>query len=276
MEVAVSGTFAIVHEDEVAAGHTDPTFGDVPGLTSVRRLSPDDYDLWLCVLELEDGTALTFPDRHGDEGLYVLDGQLQVGETTCPARGAVIVESGVAVTVSVRGPSRVVHVGSQTLEPPRGGALGPAETAQHGVHVVGSHGWFTSGSEDRTVARWFSDSTCPTCRIALFDVTSQETPGRSRAHTHSADEIIYVLEGTMRLGRRLLGPGTSLCIGGGTRYAQSAGPGGCTFLNYRRDTSEQQYYGPGEPDHLLPETALGRGGSVVGDVVHLGPSELAG
>jgi hypothetical protein len=272
----VSGTFAIVSEEDVVAEQADPTFGEVPGLVSVRRLSPDDYDLWLCVLQLDDGTALRFPDKHGEEGLYVLQGQLQVGETTCPAGGAVVVESDVAVTVDVRGPSRVVHVGSRDQHPPQGGALGPAATSDHGVHVVGPNGRFTSGSEGRTVARWFTDSTCSTCRIALFDVTSQETPGRSRAHTHSADEIIYVLSGTMRLGRRLLGPGTSLCIGGGTRYAQSAGPGGCTFLNYRRDTSEQQYYGPGEPDYLLPETALGRGGSVVGYVVHLRPSALAG
>lgn len=272
----MSGTFAIIHEEEVAAERADPTFGEVTGLTSVRRLSPDDYDLWLCVLQLEDGATLTFPDKHGEEGLYVLEGHLQVGDTTCQPRGAVIVESDVAVTIEARGPGRLVHVGSRNAEPPSGGALGPAATTDHGVHVVGPNGWFTSGSGDRTVARWFTDSTCPTCRIALFDVTSQETPGRSRAHTHSADEIIYVLAGTMRLGRRLLGPGTSLCIGGGTRYAQSAGPGGCTFLNYRRDTSEQQYYGPGEPDHLLPETALGRGGSVVGDVVHLRPSQLVG
>ncbi len=272
----MGGTFAIISEQEVAAGRADPTFGEVAGLTSVRQVSPDDYDLWLCVLELEDGTSLTFPPQHGEEGLYVLDGQLQVAGTSCPARGAVIVESDVAVTVEVRGPSRVVHVGSRDARPPQGGSLGPADTREHGVHVVGPNGWFVSGSGDRTVARWFTDSTCPTCRIALFDVTSQETPGRSRSHTHSADEIIYVVEGNMKLGRRLLGPGTSLCIGGGTRYAQSAGPGGCTFLNYRRDTSEQQYYGPGEPEHLLPETALGRGGSVVGDVVHLRPSQLVG
>lgn len=276
MEVAVSGTFAIIHEEEALAERAHPTFGEVAGLTSVRRLSPDDYDLWLYVLELDGGAALSFSDKHGDEGLYVLAGRLQVAGATCPARGAVIVESDVAVTVEVPEPSRIVHVGSGNLQPPQGGALGPAATTDHGVHVVGPNGWFTSGSGDRTVARWFTDSTCPTCRIALFDVTSQETPGRSRAHTHSADEIIYVLDGTMRLGRRLLGPGTSLCIGGGTRYAQSAGPGGCSFLNYRRDTSQQQYYGPGEPDHLLPETALGRGGRVVGDVVHLRPSRLVG
>jgi mannose-6-phosphate isomerase-like protein (cupin superfamily) len=269
----VSGTFAIIQEDEVAAERSDPTFGTAPGITSVRRLSPPDYDLWLCVLELDDGARLTFPPRHGEEGLYVLAGELEVEGRPCPTRGAVVVESDVALTVGVRGPSRVVHVGSTGERPPQGGELGPAATTGHGVHVVGPEGWYVSGTGVHTVSRWFADSTCPTCRIAFFDVKSDETPGRSRQHTHSADEIIYVMEGTMRLGRRLLGPGTSLCIGGGTRYAQSAGPGGCTFLNFRRDTSQQQYYGPGEPDHLLPENALGRGGRFVGDVEHLRPAQ---
>ncbi len=263
------GTFEILDEREVAAAEADPTFGPVSGLSSVRMLSPDGYALWLCVLEVAAGTALRWPATHGEEGLYVLSGELRVGGASCAQGGAVVVESDVAVTAQVSKPGRLVHVGSRIAEPPSGGELGPAAPGGHGVHVVGPNGWFVSGSEDRTVARWFADSTCPTCRIALFDVTSDETPERARAHTHSADEIIYILAGRMRLGKRLLGPGTSLCISGGTRYAQGAGPGGCSFLNYRRDTSQQQYYGPGEPDYLLPETALGRGGHVVGDVVHL-------
>src|ERR1700754_613760 len=105
----MGGTFAIIDEAEVAAERADPTFGAIAGLTSVRQLSPDDYDLWLCVLELEDGASLTFPDQHGEEGLYILEGRLEVAATTCPARGAVVVESDVAVTVDVHGPSRVVH-----------------------------------------------------------------------------------------------------------------------------------------------------------------------
>jgi hypothetical protein len=271
----VKGTFQIIDERDVTPVDADPTFGTPPGLTSVRRLSPDDYELWLCVLEVADATPLTWPAAHGDEGLYVLSGALEIAGERCPQGGAVIAESDVAATVRAAGASRLIHVGSRSAQPPDGGQLGPAAADNHGVHIVGPNGWFVSGSEDGSLARWFADSTCPTCRIALFDVSSDEDPGRSRQHTHSADEIIYVVTGTMRLGRRLLGAGTSLCISGGTRYAQSAGPGGCTFLNYRRDTSQQRYYGPGEPDYLLPETALGRGGHLVGDVVHVQPARPA-
>jgi mannose-6-phosphate isomerase-like protein (cupin superfamily) len=258
----MSPTFSIIDEKEIADDLVDPTLGAIPGINSVRTLSPPDYGLWLCVLEVSADTQLSWPDRHGEEGIYVLAGELAVDGQRCPRGGALVIESDVAVSARTTEPSRLVHVGSRD---PISAVSGRC------AHVVGPKGWFVSGSEDGSFARWFTDGTCPTCRIALFTVTSQESPGRSRAHTHSVDEIIYVVSGTMRLGKRLLGPGTSLCIGGETRYAQAAGPGGCTFLNYRRDESQQQYFGPGEPDYLLPETALGRGGHVVGDVVDLVP-----
>lgn len=267
----MKGTFEITDERDVVPASADPTFGAGAGAEACRMLSPADFDLWLAVLEVASGTTLSWPGLHGEEGLYVLSGELEVGGERCARGGAVIAESDVAVTVRTTAPSRLVHVGSRSPATEGGSERRAPATDNHGVHVVGPRGWFVSGSEDRSHARWFSDGTCPTCRIALFDVTSAEAPGRSRAHTHSADEIIYIVAGTMRLGRRLVPAGSSLCISGGTRYAQSAGPGGCTFLNYRKESSQQQYYGPGEPDHLLPETALGRGGSVAGDVVHLHP-----
>jgi hypothetical protein len=269
----VKGTFKITDEREVAPVSADPTFGAIAGLESCRILSPDEYDLWLAVLEVAAGTELTWPNVHGEEGIHVLSGGLDVDGEVCGEGGAVIVESDVPLTARATRPTRLVHVGSRT---PATTSKSAERAGSHGVHVVGPAGWFVSGSQDRSHARWFSDGTCPTCQIAFFDVSADEDPGRSRAHTHSADEIIYVVSGTMRLGRRLVPAGTSLCISGGTRYAQSAGPGGCTFLNYRKESSQQQYYGPGEPDYLLPETALGRGGSVVGDVVHLHPAQPVG
>lgn len=272
----MKGTFKITDEREVTPVSADPTFGAATGLEACRILSPDEYDLWLAVLEVAAGTVLTWSEVHGEEGIHVLSGGLDVDGQPCPEGGAVIVEADVAVTARATQPSRLVHVGSRTSATKHEPASAAPAADRRGVHVVGPAGWFVSGSQDRSHARWFSDGTCPTCQIALFDVSADEDPGRSRAHTHSADEIIYVVSGTMRLGRRLVPAGTSLCISGGTRYAQSAGPGGCTFLNYRKESSQQQYYGPGEPDYLLPETALGRGGSVVGDVVHLHPAQPVG
>ena len=53
------------------------------------------------------------------------------------------------------------------------------------------------------------------------------------AHAHGADEIIYVLEGTVVLGARELGVGSSVFIPGQTLYGLKAGPDGLRFLNFR-------------------------------------------
>jgi uncharacterized cupin superfamily protein len=52
-------------------------------------------------------------------------------------------------------------------------------------------------------------------------------------HAHAEDEIIYILEGELRLGRKRLGPGASLFVAGNTLYGFSTGPAGVRFLNFR-------------------------------------------
>jgi hypothetical protein len=119
-------------------------------------------------------------------------------------------------------------------------------------------------------AVWFADSTCPTCRIALFTVFNDKAgPKGGKPHIHTADEIIYVVEGSMRFGSYELGPDTSICIPANVRYGQSAGDNGCKFLNFRRDTSLQYYFEKGVEPVALGEGGLARGGREVGDVVHL-------
>ena len=52
---------------------------------------------------------------------------------------------------------------------------------------------------DRVVANvvWFSDGSCPTCRMAFFVVDRRDlTEDRSAAsHSHSEDEIIHLIDG---------------------------------------------------------------------------------
>jgi quercetin dioxygenase-like cupin family protein len=52
-------------------------------------------------------------------------------------------------------------------------------------------------------------------------------------HAHTADEIVYVLEGSILLGARTLGPGDALCVAKDTLYGFTTGPEGCSFLNFR-------------------------------------------
>jgi mannose-6-phosphate isomerase-like protein (cupin superfamily) len=54
-----------------------------------------------------------------------------------------------------------------------------------------------------------------------------------QVHAHDEDEIIFIVDGEMHLGSRVLGPGTSIAISGRTFYGFKAGPAGLQFLNFR-------------------------------------------
>lgn len=54
-----------------------------------------------------------------------------------------------------------------------------------------------------------------------------------QAHAHIHDEIIYVVDGEMILGSRVLTPGSSVFLAGQTLYSFRAGPEGLHFVNFR-------------------------------------------
>lgn len=52
-------------------------------------------------------------------------------------------------------------------------------------------------------------------------------------HAHEQDEILYVAGGTLRLGNREVGPGSSVFVAGNTLYSFGAGKDGLHLLNFR-------------------------------------------
>ena len=68
--------------------------------------------------------------------------------------------------------------------------------------------------------------------LQLFEV-KLPAGAKQRVHAHDTDEIIYVVGGAMRVGNRLLKPGSSLFVAGKTMYSFEAGPEGLQFLNFR-------------------------------------------
>lgn len=52
-------------------------------------------------------------------------------------------------------------------------------------------------------------------------------------HAHAEDEIIYILEGELQIGRKRLGPGASVFVAGNTLYGFRSGAAGVRFLNFR-------------------------------------------
>ena len=67
--------------------------------------------------------------------------------------------------------------------------------------------------------------------LQLFEV-SYEAGGTVDIHSHEEDEIIYILEGEMHLGNKVLGPGSSVYIAGKAFYGFKAGPEGLRFINF--------------------------------------------
>jgi len=252
----------VTHLDAVTAAGTYAAPRAADGVVRSRRLSPDGYPLWMAVTEFRDGGAIRWEGAHSDDGVYVLAGALDVDGHRCPTGGAVVVESGVTAVARASGPTTVVHCGAFDPSPPADGLYGAPAAGGHTVHVVGDGGWYRSGNRERVVATWFADSTCPRCRISFFHVWRGEGGVRDRSHTHTQDELIYVVGGSVVVGGVEHGPGTCLAIPAGLRYSLTSGPDGNAFLNYRRDVSVQGY-APGEPTEL--ESALARGGVLVGD-----------
>ena len=236
----------IVHAAEVeTAGHYPRPLVEAVGDVAARQVSPDGASLWLVAADLAAGAELRWGTEHGDEAVYVRSGSLEVDGRVCPADGAIVVEAGMAATATAQSRTNIVHVGPANPEPPTDGLRGPADTEGRGIRVIGPDGiWATVDDTQRT--RFFSDASAPTNRLWLL-ATDRPQYFESSAHSHSQDELIHVLRGEIRVGRRLVGVGDTLWVAADRRYKLYSGEDGVHFINYRRDVSvmtSPNYDGP--------------------------------
>lgn len=249
---------------ETAPSVVYPVPRSTTGLIEARLMSPPDYSLWLCVADFESGGTISWTaGSHSDDAVYVLGGLVEVDGRQTGTGGAVLVEHDASTRLNVVRPSRLAHFGSAVDGPALGGPLGDPVTPMNDVHVVGPTGTYVSGSRENVHAVWFSDGTCDHCRVQLLEVTAPPNDdSRGKAHHHSEDEIILLLDGQLSMGAHHFGPMSALSIPGDVRYALVGGAGGHRFVNFRRDVSWQVYARNSEP---LLETALARGGRPSGD-----------
>ena len=252
--------FAAINLDDVESSPSYAIRRDVSGVRWSKQVSPDDYSLFLVVSQLADGAVLRWDTGHGDEAVCVLEGELDVDGHRCPPGGAVVVEAGVACAATAIGATRVAHYGPTDATAPADGLLGPARADGRGVHVVGDEGWFRAGN-DTYSQTWWADSSCPTCRICVFRIEHPDGPDNDLPHHHTQDEIIYVLDGELRLGSYRCPAGTAISIPAHMRYSLRSDGKAFSFLNYRRDAS--RFSMPGQEE--MSELALEISGEKVGD-----------
>jgi hypothetical protein len=202
------------------------------------RFAPEGFSLWRVAGELDAGSELEWGTNHGDEAIYLLDGSLDIGGIRVDPESAVIVEASVPSVVKALEKSRIVHFGPQSPLAPRDGLFGPAEDHGRGVHSISlGHAERVDFGDDAPWEGSFCDSTCRTCRITFFMMSQESTETSfSPSHSHSEDEIIHLLDGTLQVGPLRVEAGMSIAVPRDVRYGFRA-PGPYRLLNYRRDVS---------------------------------------
>jgi hypothetical protein len=117
------------------------------------------------------------------------------------------------------------------------------------------------GSDEGHQGGLHADSDCPSCSVWLHEnhfppaepLTEEQQKGG--VHSHSEDEIIFVVDGEMRLGNKPAGPGTALAISADTLYSFSPGPNGLSFINFRAGRPSEIKFANG---HSMSETGYWR------------------
>ena len=83
-----------------------------------------------------------------------------------------------------------------------------------------------------------------------MEYTSSDQDYKGGSHTHSEDEIIHVLDGSLQVGALRVEAGMSIAVPKDVRYGLR-GDGSFRFLNYRRDVAT--FTGPPGSDTLVED-----------------------
>lgn len=192
--------------------------------------------LHLHLYEIAAGRPLHFEQSDVDRVAYVWRGNVIAGTHVLGEGSSAIVEHGRLLTI--QGEAAI----SQIL-------VFAVADASHQSRVGGHIHLLPVAHVPRTLAPdtgsyaarggIHANSECPTCQVWLHEnsfpgvSTVSKDEEKLGIHSHTEDEIIFVTDGQIRLGRRLHGPGTALAIAANTLYSFTAGPEGLRFINFR-------------------------------------------
>jgi hypothetical protein len=196
--------------------------------------------LHLHLHRIAPGETLSIGPMPTDCVAYVWRGALQAGGWDIGQGSSLVVEHG--GTLEVKGGAEAselltFHAARPPAEARAGGNvhLLPTERVPRKQDLGGSPLPVGGGMH--------ADSQCPTCEVWLHEnhfpagrppmTPEQEKQG---VHSHSEDEIIFVIDGEIRLGNKLYGPGTAVAIAADTLYSFTTGPAGLSFINFRAAT----------------------------------------
>lgn len=189
--------------------------------------------LHLHAIDLPTGGFLHIEGGAIDKVIYVWRGQVAADDQPLGPGSSIIFERGGKGQITTIEPATLLafSAGQAAASSHAGGHvhLLPAERAPRSENLGGSVG---------LGGVMHADADCPTCSVWLHENrfpggNATRLDAEAGIHSHSEDEIIFVLDGEIRLGARLYGPGTALAIAADTLYSFTAGPTGLHFANFR-------------------------------------------
>jgi len=208
------------------------TGGQASGVETRAFFDGDGDPIHMHVHQLEPGATIRLEGRPTDHIAYVWRGAVDAGGTRLDAGSSVIAERGSAqaLTAAEAGATLVAFNLKDRHARPRAGGhihLLPADRVPRHPDITGE-GYVGGGLH--------ADAQCPTCELWLHDNNFIVPDKVGTVHSHSEDEVIFVVEGGMKLGSTLYGPGSALAIHANTKYGFTTGPDGLTFINFRGTT----------------------------------------
>jgi hypothetical protein len=192
------------------------------------------FPLELHQLSLTGGESLHLGPIARERIGYVWQGAAHAGGHALAAGSSFVVERGEALGVAAAAQGCVVLLFAGREAASNAGAGGH-------VHLLPNERVPRNPALTESGVRggMHADAQCPTCSVWLHEngfpgaepVSAEEL--QVGVHSHSEDEIIFIVAGQIRLGRKLFPAGTAIAIPGETMYAFTAGPEGMAFVNFR-------------------------------------------
>ena len=225
------GRVIVSHVDEATA----LPFPELSGMAAHGKVetsavfSTPDRPLWLWLHVLSPGAQLRWTRPMVGHVVYVWKGSVTSNEQVMGPESVICVEHRAeAVVEAGRTGATLVHFHSQETY-----GASCAKTGG-GVHLVGPDGMLKVRNEEYDVTTTFwLDSRCPNCDMWLHQSKIVTPRPQSYPHFHTEDEIIFVVQGGLILGRRVLKPGSALAVDAKTVYSFGVDEGGLAFLNFR-------------------------------------------
>lgn len=214
------------------------------------------FPLRLHIHDLAPGEELRIGPIAADCAGYVWHGGVQADRRELPRGSSIIVERG--QTLAVQGGSEAAQLLTFSA------CEGPESLSEGGhVHLLAADRVPRSADlgSGGVAGAIHADSDCPTCDVWLHENQFPPTEPMSAEdeargiHSHSEDEIIFVLDGSIRLGRKHYGPGTAIAIAADTLYSFTPGPKGLSFVNFRASMPGDIKFAAG---HAMSETGYWR------------------